>query len=109
MDQKQKKVRSTKTNKDIDENVSKEPVQEENNLKIQHMFVVILEEGKVYSDQTGWFLHTSSKGTKYIMVLYVYNANDILTIGLKNRTEGELLQEYQLLYKYLQSKGYKLQ
>eukprot|EP00957_Ditylum_brightwellii_P028303 2138091-Ditylum_brightwellii.AAC.1 len=73
------------------------------------MFLHIVEEGKVYSNQTGCFPHTSSKEAKYIMVIYVYDANAILTIALKSRSEGELVRGYSSLYKYLQNKGYKSQ
>ena len=33
---------------------------------------------KLYSDQTGWFSVTSSRGNKYIMIIYDHNSNAIL-------------------------------
>eukprot|EP00957_Ditylum_brightwellii_P187302 14264859-Ditylum_brightwellii.AAC.1 len=61
-----------------------------------------MEEGKIYSNQTRSFPKFSSKGTKYIMVIYIYNANATLPIGLKSRMEEEMLRGYQSLYKYFQ-------
>ena len=39
--------------------------------------------GKIYSDQTGRFPVTSSKGSKYIMIIYNHNSNAILARLLK--------------------------
>ena len=41
---------------------------------------------KVYSDLTGTFLVQSDRGNNYILVAYHYDANNILTTPLKNRT-----------------------
>ena len=35
------------------------------------------ETGKIFSDQTGRFTATSSKGNKYMMIMYDYNSNSI--------------------------------
>ena len=43
--------------------------------------------GKIYTDQTGRFPVTSSKGSKYLMVLYDYDSNAILSEPLKSRSE----------------------
>ena len=45
----------------------------------------------VYSDQTGKFPHTSSKGNWYQMILYHTNSNSIWVEPFKNKTEGELI------------------
>eukprot|EP00957_Ditylum_brightwellii_P027127 2050691-Ditylum_brightwellii.AAC.1 len=37
---------------------------------MHYMFLRIAEKGKIYSNQTGHFPHTSSKGAKYIMVIH---------------------------------------
>ena len=42
--------------------------------------------GKFYTDQTGRFPVTSSRGFKYIMVAYDYNSNTIHTKPIKNRS-----------------------
>ena len=41
---------------------------------------------KHYSDLTGKFLVQSDRGNNYILAAYHYDANDILTTPLKNRT-----------------------
>jgi hypothetical protein len=45
----------------------------------------------VYSDQTGKFPHTSSRGNHYQMILYHSDSNSIWVELTKNRTEGELI------------------
>ena len=49
-----------------------------------------IETGKSYSDQTGAFLKTSSKGTKYVFVFYHYDSNSIHVQPLKNKTAQEI-------------------
>ena len=83
------------------------PEQEENNTKTNAMYAIVLEEGRIYTDQTGHFPVYSSRGSKYIMVLYCYDANAILAEPIKNRSEGELLKAYDKMYTYLQDRGYK--
>ena len=43
--------------------------------------------GKVSTDQTGRFPVTSSRGSKYLMVLYNHNSNAILAEPLTSRNE----------------------
>eukprot|EP00957_Ditylum_brightwellii_P089931 6848872-Ditylum_brightwellii.AAC.1 len=71
------------------------------------MYAIVLKEGRIYTDQTGCFPVYSSKDSKYIIVLYCYDANATLAEPIKNRSEGKLLQAYDKMYKYLQDKGYK--
>jgi hypothetical protein len=47
--------------------------------------------GQIFSDQTGRFPVTSSKGNQYIMVVYDYGSNHILAEPLKSRSEHELV------------------
>ena len=63
-------------------------------------------EGKVYSDQTGRFPHTSNRGMKYVMVFYVYDANYVCGIPMKNRSTDEFMRVYRDMYSMLKSKGY---
>jgi hypothetical protein len=48
--------------------------------------------GQIHSNQTGRFPITFSRGSKYMMVVYDYDSNAILTKPLTSRTETELLQ-----------------
>ena len=47
---------------------------------------ITVTSGNIYTDQTGIFPEESSKGTKYVFVLYFYDANAIITETLKERT-----------------------
>jgi hypothetical protein len=47
--------------------------------------------GQIHSKQTGRFPITSSRRSKYIMVVYDYDSNAILTELLTSRTKSELL------------------
>ena len=47
---------------------------------------------KIYTDLTGPFPVTSMDGNKYILVIYVYDANAILLCPLKNKSDKEKLR-----------------
>jgi hypothetical protein len=68
---------------------------------------VIEITGQIYSDQTGRFPVTSSKGNKYIMVVYDYDSAAILAEPIKNRSERELLRSYSKMHKHLTDRGLK--
>ena len=69
------------------------------NTETTHLIFVDIEKtGRVYADQTGWFLITSSEGNKYVCILYDYYANKILTEPLKNRTRQAIMRYYYKLY-----------
>jgi hypothetical protein len=61
-----------------------------------HMvFVKAIERtGQIYTDQTGTFPITSSKGSKYLMVLYDYDSNAILAEPLKFRSKLKMIHGY---------------
>eukprot|EP00957_Ditylum_brightwellii_P099841 7607108-Ditylum_brightwellii.AAC.1 len=50
-----------------EEDITQIPMQEPNNAKTHMMFGAVLDEGRIYTSQTGRFPHHSSKGTKYLM------------------------------------------
>jgi hypothetical protein len=47
-------------------------------IKTQHIYAATIDAGQIYTDQTGRFPVVSSKGNKYIMILYDYDSNAIL-------------------------------
>jgi hypothetical protein len=102
LDQRPKNVRTTitvpntSTTKENQTNqiLPQIPEQEPNNKSTQALFATIKTTGKIYANQTGQFPVTSSRGSQYIMVLYEYEANAILTEPLKNWTGGEILRGY---------------
>jgi hypothetical protein len=61
----------------------------------------------VFSNQTSRFPVTSNRGHAYLVIFYIYNANFIVSVPIKNRTKQELLCAYQITYKYLSSCGFK--
>jgi hypothetical protein len=63
------------------------------------------ETGKMYSDITGRFPVQSSRGHKYIFVLYDYDSNAILVEPLKSRAAAEILRAFQVLYARLRQAG----
>jgi hypothetical protein len=67
----------------------------------------IIVTGKIYSNQTGCFPLTSSRGNKYVMIKYDYNYNAILAEPIKSRTENELLRAYTKLHTHLSDRRLK--
>ena len=80
-------MRSTKTQEEEEE---LEPTQEPNNDTTYQLFASIENTGKIYTDQTGRFPVTESKGNKYILLMYDYDLNAILTEPIKNRTATDI-------------------
>ena len=63
------------------------------------------KEVKIYSDLCGRFPTTSSRGVKYIYVMYVCGCNSIATIAIKNRSDKEIIKAFTSLTEYLKSRG----
>ncbi len=63
--------------------------------------------GQIYTDQTGRFPTTSSRGNKYVMILYDYDSKAILAEPLKFKSEGEMIRAYTKLHEYLSDRGLK--
>ena len=97
-----KGVRSTK---------EKFVVQDENNEAIprtkQHDLYVCLDQVKdtIYTDQTGEFPITSSRGNKYIMIMCKIDGNAVLVEPMKNKTEDEMVETYQKMIDRLKTGG----
>jgi hypothetical protein len=82
----------------------------EPNVRTHLVYAKVIEiTGKVFSDQTGQFPVTSSKGNKYIMVVYDHDSSAILTEAMKNRTERELVRAYSKIHTHLTNRGLKPQ
>jgi hypothetical protein len=93
------KVRDTKvivTERDLDHGI-----------KTQFIYAATIDEGQIYTDQTGRFPVVSSKGNKYIMILYSYDSNAILAQPIKDRTAPELLKDFQVMEQELVARGLK--
>jgi hypothetical protein len=66
-------------------------------IKTLFVYAATIDAGQIYTDQTGIFPVVSSKGNKYIMILYDYDSNAILAQSIKDRTAPELLKAFQIM------------
>jgi hypothetical protein len=64
-------------------------------------------DGHTYTDLTDRFPKTSSRGYKYILVLYDYDGNIIQAEPTKNRSDAEAIRAYSKIYDELTAKGLK--
>ena len=55
---------------------------------------------QIYTNQTGKFPIPSSCGNKYIMVLYNYDSNAIITGPMKSQAEQDMIHTYTKLHTY---------
>ena len=62
---------------------------------------------RIYSDQTGRFPVTSSRGNKYIMVVLDHDSNAILTTPMKSRHDHEMVSAFRKIYEQLTAHGAK--
>jgi hypothetical protein len=76
-------------------------------IKTQYVYAATIDAGQIYTDQTGRFPVVSSKGNKYIMILYDYDSNAILAKTIKDRTAPELLRAFQVMEQELVARGLK--
>jgi hypothetical protein len=104
LNQQRQNSRTTKI-KDA-ETIDTEP-DPDHGLKTQYVYAATIDAGQIYTDQTGRFPVVSSKGNKYIMVLYDYGSNAILAKPIKDRTAPELLKAFQFMEQELVAKGLK--
>jgi hypothetical protein len=64
-------------------------------------------EGHTYTNLTGRFPTTSSRGYKYILVLYDYDSNNIQAEPIKIRSDAETIRTYTKIYDELTAKVLK--
>jgi hypothetical protein len=76
-------------------------------IKTQFVYAATIDSGQIYTDQTGIFPVVSSKGNKYIMILYDYDSNAILAQPIKDRTATELLKAFQIMEQEFVARGLK--
>jgi hypothetical protein len=56
-----------------------------------------METGQIYTDLTGRFPTASHSGNTYILVLYHYDSNSVLSEPIKNRGDKEMVHAFDLL------------
>jgi hypothetical protein len=76
-------------------------------IKTQFVYAATIDAGQIYTYQTGRFPVVSSKGNKYIMIVYDYDSNAILAQPIKYRTAPELLKAFQVMEQELVARGLK--
>jgi hypothetical protein len=76
-------------------------------IKTQYVYAATIDAGQIYTDQTDRFPVVSSKGNKYIMILYGYDRNAIMAQPIKARTAPELLRAFQVIEQELVARGLK--
>jgi hypothetical protein len=69
--------------------------------KCQYAYVAIMETGQIYMDLTCRSPTTSLSASKYILVLYDYDSNSVLSASMKHRRDKELLRTFDLLIQSL--------
>jgi hypothetical protein len=62
-------------------------------------------KNKAYTDLTGRFPFTSSRGNKYMLIVYDYDSNAILVETLKSRQAGEIKKAWETMHLTLNSHG----
>ena len=84
-----------------------DPTPQEPNNAITNLICATVEPfGRIYTDQTGRFPHPSSRGYKYILILYSYDANAILAEPIKQRTDDAILAAYTTCHQHLVNRGF---
>jgi hypothetical protein len=63
--------------------------------------------GNLFTNQTSRFPIISNHGHAYVVVFYIYNANAICSVPIKNRSKEELLHAYCKIYAWLTLHGFK--
>jgi hypothetical protein len=75
--------------------------------KCHYLYATTLETNQIYSDLTGRFPTTSLSGNKYMLILYDYDSNIILSAPMKNRGDKEMVRAFDLLIQSLILRGLK--
>jgi hypothetical protein len=73
--------------------------QEPANIRTHHVFMTVhIVMGHISSNNTGCFLVTSNWGNAYVALFYIYNANAIQSVPIKNWSKEELLRAVTEVY-----------
>jgi hypothetical protein len=62
--------------------------------KCYFMYTAIVETDQIYTDLTGRFPTTSLSGNKYILILYDYDSNSVLSAPMKNRGDKDIVRSF---------------
>ena len=73
-------------------------------MKTRNNYLKIKPVGTMYTDQTGKFPYVSSNGSKYIMIMYDYDCNAIMSTPLRSKAGLERLSSLQKMHENCQNK-----
>ena len=103
-----KNVQSTRPIPSPDPDDTFFPDSDSPNQKTHELYSQIHEvTGRTYTDLTGAFVVPSSRGNKYVLVLYDYDSNLIMAAPLKTRHASAILNAHKLLLQHLRKAGLK--
>jgi hypothetical protein len=86
------------------------PAQEPNMVqedKCNYIYAAVMETNQIYTDLTGRFPTTSLSGNTYILILYDYDRNSVLSSPTKNRGDKDMIQAFDILIQSLIIRGLK--
>jgi hypothetical protein len=75
--------------------------------KMEFVYATIVDSGQIHSGLIGRFPTTSVKGNTYMLVLYDYDTNNVLTEPMKSRGDQEMVRAYNKLIQELVDHGFK--
>jgi hypothetical protein len=99
-------ARSTKINEEEECNNEAETALD-NGVKTHCVYAATNDTGQIYTDQTGRFPVVSRNGKIYIIVLYEYDGNVMMSEPIKNITAAELLRAFQVIEQKINARGLK--
>ena len=77
------------------------PSQEMANSKTDDFYATVIDNKpfrRSYSDQTGRFPIQSSSGNNYVFIMYVYDANAIMSVALPDRRGSSIRDAWLKIY-----------
>jgi hypothetical protein len=108
LNQQRKNLQSTKPKPETP--LDNQPISESPNERTHQVVATVYNTtGETATDQTGKFPTTSSRGHKYILILYDYDSNSILAETMRNYSNTEHLRAYNNLHQHLVERGFKPQ
>jgi hypothetical protein len=62
--------------------------------KTYFVYAVVIDQGQLYTDLTGRFTVRSSKGNRYVIIMYSYDCNYIDPMEMKFKSLSEWLKSF---------------
>ena len=106
LDQERANLQSTKKSKTDIEDFTPSEGTGNKTYKNSAQIVHIKPKETTYSNQTGCFPYHSSRGNKYVMVMYDYDSNAILAAPLKNRQAKSITDACKTLHAPITKHGH---